>query len=237
MTKKDCNKNCSNCKNDCSSCRQYQEKAFELEVDEEMEQERLAQTWQKYRGWIIGGVAAILLFTAGTQIYRSWWQEVRLAESDVFENAVLLSHNKKFEEAEQGFQKLAESAHTGYKTLANMELAALFLQQGKKEQALETYKKVIDSTGKKEPLHFVALISYTGHQIDSANPKEMLDLLKPALDNTNFQGLATEIAVAYLQRNHDKKQAKELIQKALANPTLTEENQARLNHLASMMEE
>ena len=95
MTKKECEKNCSNCKNDCSSCRQYQEKAFELEVDEEMEQERLTQMWEKYRTWIIGGVSAILILTAGFQIYQSWWKNVRLNESDAFEQAMILSNNKK----------------------------------------------------------------------------------------------------------------------------------------------
>lgn len=237
MTKKECEKNCSNCKNDCSSCRQYQEKAFELEVDEEMEQERLNQMWQKYRGWIIGGVAAILLLTAGTQIYRSWWQQVRLEESDIYEQSVLLANNKKYDEAQKGLEQLAASAHTGYKALAQLQLADVFMQQNKTDEAFKIWKEMIDKTSSKDPFYHVAVLSYTGNQIGSADPKEMLTLLDKSLNHPQFQGLATEIAVQFLIQQKQPNLAKELIQKALKNPALSKENKARLNTLLLIVEE
>ena len=236
MTKKECEKNCSNCKNDCSSCRQYQEKAFELEVDEEMEQERLTQMWEKYRSWIIGGVSAILIATAGVQIYQSWWTNVRLNESDAFEQAMILSNNKKWAEAQKIFEELEQSGKTGYKTLAKMELADLLMEQGKKEEALKTWEKTIHSTKTTDPMHYVALISYAGYQVETGNPDEMLKMLKPALDNPQFQGLATEVAVLFLVRQNQKQKAKELIQIALLNPNISEEGRARLTNLTQTVE-
>jgi len=35
------------CEN-CSDCKKYQDRAFELEVDEELQQEKLAEWWKKY---------------------------------------------------------------------------------------------------------------------------------------------------------------------------------------------
>ncbi len=237
MTKKECEKNCSNCKKDCSSCRQYQEKAFELEVDEEIEQERLTQIWQKYRSLIIGGVAGILILTAGFQIYHSWWNKVRLTESDLYEQAVILANSHQWEKAQASFTELSQSAHSGYKTLALLELSDVYMQQGQTDSALKTLKNVIDTTKAKDPLHHVAVISYTGFQIESADPQEMLTLLQPTIKNKYFQGLATEIAVLYLKRMGQKKQAQDMIQDALTNATLVPHNRARLQTLSSMLEE
>ena len=222
-------KECEKCQNNCSSCRQYQDKAFELEVDEEMEQERLAHLWQKYHGWIFGGVCLILFLTAGIQLYSSWWQKVRLSESDAYEKAVILANSQKYEQAQKAFESLISSGYTGYKKLAQMQLADLYMQQNKVPEALGVLKKVVDSCKREDSLCLTALISYTGYQIEDGNPDQMLALLRPALENPFFQGLATEIAVVYLNRQGKSLEAKSLVEKALKNPNLTLQMRSRLN--------
>ena len=95
-----------------------------------------------------------------------------------------------------------------------LKVIAKLMEQGKKEEALKTWEKTIHSTKTTDPMHYVALISYAGYQVETGNPDEMLKMLKPALDNPQFQGLATEVAVLFLVRQNQKQKAKELIQQA-----------------------
>ena len=157
-------KKCGSCdeKQGCSECKKYQDKAFELEVDEELQQERLAEFWKKYRWLVYGGVTAILLVTAGVEFYRNYQIKTRLAESDIFEGATLMAYEGKTDNAISSFKELASSGKTGYRVLALMNLADLLMSKGEKEAALENLKKVLAITSKKDPLHSTAILTYVG---------------------------------------------------------------------------
>ena len=226
-------KKCATCdkEQNCSECQKYQDKAFELEVDEELKQEKLALWWKKY-GWAVyAGVAAVLCLTAGIEWYRAHQMKIRLAESDAFEAATLLMQEEKQEEAMAAFENLGKSAKTGYRILSLMNLADLQMANNKKAESLATLKEVLNQTAKKDPLHAVAALSYVGYQLEEGAPEVLLKVLEPALENTAFQGLATELAVTLLHKQGKKKEASELIQKALQNPLTSTGSRARLNAL------
>ena len=226
-------KKCDSCNKEqgCSECKKYQDKAFELEVDEELQQERLAEFWKKYRWLVYGGVAAILLITAGAEFYKSHQIKVRLAESDIFEEATLQAHDGKTEEAISSFKKLALSGKTGYRVLALMNLADLQMIKGEKAEALENLKKILSSTSKKDPLYLATSLTYVGYQLEDGNPDELLKVLNPALENDYFQGLATELAFQLLMKQGKKEDAAILVRKAIANPAVSANSKARLNTL------
>ena len=196
-----------------------------------MNQERLSKWWRKYRWFVYIGVVAILLATAGIEMYRSHQIQVRLAESDAFEKASLLMNEGKNTEAIQAFQNLTKSAKTGYRTLALLNLGDLYMGANQKEEALKTWRFLLDSTSKEDPLYLATSLTYVGYQLETENPAELLKILEPALQNKSFQGLATELAVLLLKKQGQTAQAKELIQKALQNPTLSINARARLNAL------
>ena len=224
-------KKCETCEQGCSECKKYQDKAFELEVDEELQQEKLAQWWKKYSWLVYGGVIAILAITAGAEWYRAHQMKVRLTESDEFEKAGLLAYEGKNAEAVNAFEKLGKSGKTGYRVLALMNLADLQINGEQKEAGLKTLKEVLDSTTKEDPLHLVSSLSYVGYQMEDGNPDALLKVLEPALSNGAFQGLATELAVPLLNKQGKKKEALELIQKAVQNPMTSVGSKARLNTL------
>lgn len=224
-------KKCDSCEkgHDCSDCKKYQDKAFELEVDEELQQERLTEWWKKYSWLVYGGVTAILLITAGIELYRSYSMRIRLSESDVFEKASLLAYSGKSEEATPLFENLAKSGKTGYRLLALINLADIQMGKGEKENALQTLKEVLKRTSKKDPLHLATSLTYVGYQLEEGNPEELLQTLEPALEDEAFQGLATELAVPLLKKQG--KPVDDLIQKALNNPTIQAGSKSRLNTL------
>ena len=226
-------KKCANCGKEqgCSECKKYQDKAFELEVDEELQQEKLIEWWKKYRWLVYGGVAFILLATIGFEWYKNYQIKLRLSESDAFEEAVVMVYSGKNEEALSAFDKLSKNAKTGYRILALMNLADLQMSSGKKEEALKTLKTILNTTSTKDPLHLVSILSYVGYQMDTGNADELLTVLEPALKNDAFQGLATELAAILLKNQNKQVEANQLIQKALQNPAVSTTSKARLNTL------
>ncbi|MBO7483832.1 MAG: tetratricopeptide repeat protein [Alphaproteobacteria bacterium] len=224
---------CSSCHKEegCSECKKYQDKAFELEVDEELQQERLIQFWKKYRLLVYTGVTAILLSTIGFEWYAAHRIRVRLKESDAFENASLLEYDGKNAEAISAFEALAKTSQTDYRILALMHSADLKIQMNQKGEALSTLKEILTTTSSKDVLHLVTALTYVGYQLSDGNPDELLKVLEPALQDASFQGLATELAVPLLNKQGNHKKALELIQLAIQNPSTSVNSKARLNAL------
>ena len=219
----------------CDNCKRYQEHAFELEVDEDLHQERLNALWKQYRGLIYAGIILILGVTAGAQIYQSWRMKVRLAESDNFETAVVKIFNQKPDEARPLLEELAQNGRTGYKYLAQLELACLAARQNDKETALIELKKLMDGNGPKT-LKTAALLSYVGYQADDGDPKELLKLLEPQMENVAFITTTMRLATVLYLRDKQPEAAKKALQKALTLPNISENAQQEIKVLIQMVE-
>ena len=224
-------KDCKNCQGKCETCAERHAKEFELEVDEEIQQERLTQFWKKYSWLIYGVVVLILAGVIGFESYTTWRTKTRLKESDLYEKSVILVNNEHLERAMTGFEELANNGKTGYRVLAQLELADIQMKSGEKEKAVNLLKMAVQDTSASDPLHQVAILSFVSYQLEDGNPDELLSVLQPVLNDVNFQGLATELAVILLKKQNKIDEAQKLIQKALANTGTAEETKARLNSL------
>ncbi len=222
-------------KKKCEDCQKYQEKAFELEVDEDLQQERLRRFWKKYAWMIYAGVILILAMTAGIQLYQSWKMKVRLAESDQFETAVIKIFSQKPDEARPLLNELANNARTGYRYLARLELAGLAARQNDKETALVELKKMLDGSTP-EPLKTVALLSYVGYQADTGNPEELLKMLEPVMENVSFIGTTMQLVTVLYLRDNQPEMAKQKLQNALKLPNITEVAQQDIKTLLQIIE-
>ena len=225
-------KNCKGCESKkCMTCAEHQARAFELEVDEELQQERLTLFWKKYSWLVYTSVVAILATVVGVESYDAWRTKTRLYESDLFEKSALLANSNHTQQAISGFEQLADNAKTGYRTLARLELADIWMKEGQKDKALDLLKTTVIQTKESDPLHHVTILTLVNYQLDDAQPNVLLDTLQPSLNNVHFQGMATELAVLLLKKQNKKAEAKELIQKALVNPNITPALKSRLNTL------
>jgi len=226
-------------KNKCEECdkhRKYQEQAFELEVDEDLQQERLDRFWKKYRGLVYAAVVLILGTTAAIQLYQSWRMKVRLAESDKYEDAVIKLYSKQEEAALPILTDLADNGRTGYQYLARFEKAGYAIRQGNIEEGVQELKNVMES-GAPKALRQAATLSYVGHQMDNADPDELLAQLEKVKDNTAFIGIVTELQVALNLKKNNPEAAKQALQNALATPNLSEETKTTLQILQQTIEQ
>lgn len=219
----------------CEDCKKYQDQAFELEVDEDLQQERLTAFWQKYRFFVYGAIILILVATAGIQIYQSQRDKIRLAESDAFETAVIQIFSQKPNEAKPVLTDLAQNGRTGYKYLAQLELAGLAARQNDVTTALAELKKLMDGNAPKT-LKNAALLSYVGYQADSGDPKELLKMLEPLMDNPAFIGTTMQLATILYLRDHQSDMAKKALHNALALKNLSDKAQEEIKVLIQMVE-
>ncbi len=224
-------KDCKKCKGECENCAERQAKEFELEVDEEIQQERLTQFWKKYSWLIYTTVIFILAAVVGFESYHAWQTKVRLRESDLFEKSILLANNDHIAKAIAGLEELANNGKTGYRTLSQLELADIWMKTNEKDKALNILKVAIQTTKASDPLHLITVLAYVSYQLDTDQPDELLAILQPALDDEYFQGLATELAVILLKKQNKLDKANSLFHDALANKNTTQNTKARLNTL------
>ena len=223
-----------NCKN-CDDCQKHQEHAFELEVDEDIQQEKIKHFWAKYRFLVYATIVLILAATAGIQLYQSWKMKLRLAESDAFENAVVQLYAHKEEEALPALQALAQNGKTGYRYLAQLEFAGALMRSNKTEEALGEFKNLMNSRAPQN-LRQVARLSYVGQLVDTADPKEMLEILDPTIKDPHFVGMAAELASVLYLRENKKQDALDMLQSALSTPNLSPVVTKRLQSLKQMIE-
>lgn len=214
-----------------------QQAILEREVEEELQKERLLKFWKKYRTLLISSVIGVILVTAGTEVYRSWHHKVRLNESDQFEQAILLNYKGEQNQAIEKFQTLSTEARTGYKYLAQMRLAAIYLSTDKKQEGLKLLKELMDNSSAPDGLRSIARLSYVGNQIDTASAANLEKELAPLLAQKNaYYVSAVELQTLLLLSQNKQTDAIALIQNALLQPALNQEAKKRLTNLLSVIE-
>ncbi len=201
-----------------------QQRIFEREVDEELQQEKLIQFWQKYRFVIIGGITAVLLATIGYEVHRSWWQKVRLGESDQYENALFSAYTGKPEEAITQLKLLSEEGKTGYQYLAQMEAAGILLASNRQDEALSILSALASNEKAPIQLRYTATLAVVGHQLESGDASKLQSMLQPMMRSDNdFSVSAAELsALLYIRENQTEKAIQvleEALKKQISSPT------------------
>jgi hypothetical protein len=107
---------------------------FIEEIKEEVRRDKLLEIWNQYGNYIIGGILAILLITAGYMYWQHRKETALYSEATQYEEALSLNKEGKQKEAEDKLKQLMTTAATGYKTLASFELAKLRASEGQETQ-------------------------------------------------------------------------------------------------------
>ncbi len=210
---------------------------LEREVEEELQKERLMNFWKKYRFIIIGGLFLIIGVTVGTEVYKSWYNKVRISESNLFEQAVLSDYTQETEKANQLYDDLAKNARTGYQYLAQMRLAQMAFGQNNATKGMQLLTQLMNDGNAPEELRDVARLSAIGHQIGTTDSNELLKLLQPLLDKQNsFYASAVELQAILLLEQKQLNNARDVLNIALGLPTLSEQSKNRLKELLSIIQ-
>ncbi len=219
----------------CDACAKRAEDAFAREVDDELRQERLTGLWRRYRWAFYGIIAALILGTAGFEVYRSWHAQVRLRESDAFEQAAVAAAAGENDAALAALNDLAQSARTGYRYLARMEMAGLLLRGGKTAEGLEILDELRQTRRAPKGLRALAALAFVGHQADAGSPEELRAVLRPLLTDASFAPAAAELTAVLFIRDGQKAQAVDVLRQTAQMPVAPEMRE-RLNGILSVLE-
>jgi hypothetical protein len=94
------------------------------EVDEEVRRDQLKKLWDQYSIYIIAAALLVVAAVGGWRGYQ-YLEAKKAAEASVaFDAAIDLSEQNKHAEAQAAFDKVAATAPTGYRALAQLRAAA-----------------------------------------------------------------------------------------------------------------
>ena len=192
----------------------YQE-SFIREVDDDLRAEQFQKMWNKYRKFIFGAVALVLLLTVAHQLYLNARLKVRLSESDKYEQAAVLNAKGQTEGALALYREL-QDGRTNYKYLSQMRMAGILFEQKKDKEALDLLNTLRQNKKAPESLRSVAAIGYVSHLVDIGDVKELQDILNPFMTPENaWYGTASELSVLLLLRQNEVEKAKRLLDESL----------------------
>ena len=152
--------------------------AFQKEVEEDLQRERMQKFWQQYSTYILAGAAAIVLGVAGWKYLEA--RKIAAAEANgrQFTEAVRALAAGKGPEDQAKMAAMAADA-SGYGLLARLRLAADDATAGRTDKALAAYEAIATQTGIDRQIADYARLQTAMLKVDTA---EWTDIQNRVID-------------------------------------------------------
>lgn len=185
---------------------------FIREVDEELQQERLAVLWRRYGSLVVVAAVLIVVGTAGYVGWDAWTANQRASESRSFAAAENLATSGNHQEAVEAFLALADNAGAGMSTLARMHAAAAAAEGGQNGEAVAILESVATDENADPMLRDAALLAKVTREFEQASPSTIVAELEPLTESGSaWRLLARELTALALVRDGDVPQAREIL--------------------------
>ncbi|TRL40067.1 tetratricopeptide repeat protein [Rhizobium straminoryzae] len=129
--------------------------SFIREVNEELRSEQISGVWRRFRYFIIGGAALIVVGTAAYRGYEYWHSHNASIYGDQFLAALNLAKDKP-DEALAALKTLEADGSGAYPVLARMRAATLLAQKGDVAAAVAAFNDVSKDKAVPEVMRDVA---------------------------------------------------------------------------------
>ncbi len=117
------------------------------EVDEAIRQDQLSKLWDKYGLWVVAGAVLIIAGVSGYKFWVYWTAEQAKEAGARFVGGITHVEDGKSSEALDVFKSLADDGPSGYRTLSQFQLAALYAKDDKRAEAVKIYDELASRTG------------------------------------------------------------------------------------------
>lgn len=181
------------------------------EIEEDLQRDRYKKLWAKYGNLVIAAAVALVLATAGWQLWKGYKLRREQAFGQRYAEALKLAEQGKTAEAEQSFTKLAADAGAGYSTLARLQEAALLIKAGKTGDAIALYNKLAADSSVDRVYRELATLLAVLNGLDQDDPAQLSNRLQPLAAASNpWRYSAIELQALLAQRAGDKAKAEQL---------------------------
>ena len=185
------------------------EDALLKEVVDEVKSEELQKIWNKYGLLIIIGVALVLTIAISFESIKNWHIKKSQELSNAYSVALSLQNQGKFDESLGIYNSLAEKASGIYADLAKMQIANVYLDQDRKDDAVAVLQAMIDDNATSAQMKDVASLKLASYKLDSNAPADEISvLLQPLLSDETNSDIARELLAMLYLREKNFEQAK-----------------------------
>lgn len=179
------------------------------EVDEEVRREQLKKLWDRYSLHIIAAALLIIAAVGGWRGYEYLEAQKAAEAGAAFDAAVDLSDQGKHAEAEAAFAKLATTAPSGYRVLAQLRAAAEVAIRDPKAGA-KMYDEIAADRSVAAEHQDLARIRAAGLLLDTETYPNMVQRLEAATKpDSTFRHTARELLALSAWRANDTAAARQ----------------------------
>jgi hypothetical protein len=174
------------------------------EVEEEIRREKVDKFLAVGWPWIVGFVVLCLAVAGGWQYWISQQQKTARATSESFVAAVQTYEKGDFDTAAKEFEDIAKGGHTGYRTLAIMQQAAVKTNQGDLKGAIALFDQAAASAGNTPLVRDLCKLRAAYLAADVESFDELKKRLQPLIaEGGDYTFLARELLAVESWENGD----------------------------------
>lgn len=205
------------------------------EVDEEVRRDQLKKLWERYSIYIVALAVLIVAGIGGWRGYEYYVGKIAAVAGAAFENAVTLSEQGKYAEADAAFAKVAAEAPAGYNVLSRLRAAAA-LAQVKPADAVKAYDAIAADRSIGQTMQDLAAVRAGLLLVDTATLADLRTRLDPIAEpSRTFRHTAREVLALSAWRNHDAATAKRYIDTIAGDTETPPGTRARIDVLSALI--
>ena len=191
------------------------------EVDEDVRAQEYLRLWKTYGKFVIAGMIAIVVGTAGSVAWRNYQTNKLRAEGDKYGAAMAEFQAGKYDDAAKALETIAKESSKGYAVVAKLQQAEALSKAGKTDEAIKVYDAVAADSSYGKVYRDLAALSSVMQQMDTGDPEKLLSRLDSLNTEENpWRYSAQELLAALALRTKDTQTAQNLF-KTLANDPAT----------------
>lgn len=191
---------------------------FVREVDEAVRRDRWLALWSRYRTYIIGGAAAVVVGTAAGVAWRHYQEAALMEEARQFAAGLRLLEEGRAGEAAGVFGELASDADSGFMVLARLREAEAEGAADDREAKIASLRSLAGDDDAATAYRSLARLLEAQVELDAGNPDAALSLATAAPDDAHWQASTKELAALAKLETGQTAEARQLLQDLVEDP-------------------
>ena len=209
------------------------------EINEEIKNEKIMAFWKKYGLYALILVVVALTIAVSYESIVAWKNKKAQTWSDTYAYAFNLQIQGNYDKSIAVFQEMADKNDGIYRDFSLLQIANIYLEQDKVNEAMTTLQKIIDNDDANPNLKNVALIKLVSYKLENAPAEEINKLLEPIINANNvWTNVALELKAMLAIRENDLATAKDLYSQILnSGANLQESMKTRAQDMLAVLNE
>ncbi|MBT6088722.1 MAG: tetratricopeptide repeat protein [Rhodospirillaceae bacterium] len=208
--------------------------AFLTEVESELRDEQIQKLWDRYKVWIYGAMAGLVVAVAAFQYWQGQVEERLTQQADSFARATeqLVDGNP-----DAALAELTAVVEQGgpYGALADLQRAGILLEQDKLQDAISIYRTLSTDSSIDFVFSDLATLLWGIHGLDSEDPAVLEDAIGSLTDPSNaYSYSALELMALLSARRGDLDEARTILEQLLEDTNTPAAIKARAGELAAV---